>query len=107
MRCPSARSRLPNGERFQRGPVADGPTMTEWIGEASLTMWTPWCIVLNHRFHLGRASLSRPLYEVIRRSDEHFDPGRRQAHVRRARLLLLARHSFVEEEWRAIEVEPS
>src|ERR1019366_9610265 len=81
--------------------------MTKWIGNASLTMWPPWRIVLSYRFHIGRASLCSPFYEVIGRIDENLDPGRRQAHVRRARLLILTRHSFVEKERRVIEVEPS
>ena len=81
--------------------------MTKWIGKASLTMQPPRRIVLSYRFHIGRASLCSPFYEVIGRIDEDFDPGRRQAHVRRARLLILTRHSFVEIERRAIKVEPS
>ena len=89
-RRPSARPRLLPGEPFQRGPIAHGPTMTKWIGKASLTMQPPRRIVLSYRFHIGRASLSIPFYEVIGRIDEDFDPGRRQAHVRRARLL----HSY-------------
>jgi hypothetical protein len=105
-RRPSARPRLLPGEPFQRGPIAHGPTMTKWIGKASLTMQPPRRIVLSYRFHIGRASLCSPFYEVIGRIDEDFDPGRRQAHVRRARLLILTRHSFVEKEWRAIEVKP-
>jgi hypothetical protein len=102
----SARPRLLPGEPFQRGPIAHGPTMTKWIGKASLTMQPPRRIVLSCRFHIGRASLCSPFYEVIGHIDEDFDPGRRQAHVRRARLLTLTRHSFVEKEWRAFEVKP-
>src|ERR1035438_10172247 len=106
-RRPSARPRLLPGEPFQRGPIAHGPTMTKWIGKASLTMRSPRRIVLSYRFHIGRTSLCSPFYEVIGRIDEDLDPGRRQAPVRRARLLILTRHSFVEEERRAIEVKPS
>jgi hypothetical protein len=105
-RRPSARPRLLPGEPFQRGPIAHGPTMTKWIGKASLTMQPPRRIVLSYRFHIGRASSCSPLYDVIGRIDEDFDPGRRQAHVRRARLPILTRHSFVEKEWGAIEVKP-
>ena len=72
--------------------------MTKWIGKASLTMRSPRRIVLSYRFHIGRTSVCSPFYEVIGRIDEDLDPGRRQAHVRRARLLILTRHSFVEEE---------
>jgi hypothetical protein len=81
--------------------------MTKRIGKASLTMRPPWRIVLSYRFHIGRASVCSPFYEVIGRIDENLDPGGRQAHVRRARLLILTRHSLVEEERRAIEVKPS
>lgn len=76
--------------------------MTKWIGEASLTMQPPRRIVLSCWFHIGRAGLGGSLDEVIGRTDEDFDPGRRQAHVRRAGLLILTWHSFVEKEWRAI-----
>src|ERR1035438_145003 len=44
-RRPSARPRLLPGEPFQRGPIAHGPTMTKWIGKASLTMRSPRRIV--------------------------------------------------------------
>lgn len=81
--------------------------MSKWIGEASLTMRSPWRIVLSYRFYIGRASLCSPFYEVIGCIDEDLDPGRRQAHVRRARLLIPTRHTFVDKERRAIEVKPS
>jgi len=81
--------------------------MTKWIGKASLTMRSPRRIVLSYRFHIGCTSLCSPFYEVIGRIDEDLDPGRRQAHLPRARLLSLTRHSFVEKERRAIEVKPS
>jgi hypothetical protein len=103
----SARPRLLRpGEPFQWAPIAHGPTMTKWIGKASLTMQPPRRMVLSCGFHVGRASLCSLFYEVIGGIDEDFDPGRRQAHVRRARLLILTRHGFVEKEWRAIEVKP-
>jgi len=63
-------------------------------------------IVLSYQFHIGRASLCSPFYEVIGRIDEDFDLGRRQARVHRARLVIHTWHSFVEKEWRAIEVRP-
>ncbi len=81
--------------------------MTKWIGKASLTMQSPRRIMLRPRFHIDRASLCSPFYEGVGRIDEDFDPGRRQAHVGRARLLILTRHSFVQKEGRAIEVKPS
>jgi hypothetical protein len=81
--------------------------MTKWIGKASLAMQPPWRVVLSDRFHICRASLCSPFYEVIGRVDEDFDTGRRQAHLRRARLLILTRHSLVEKERRAIQVKPS
>jgi len=81
--------------------------MTKWIGKASLTMRPPWRVVLAYRFHVGRASLCSPFDEVIGRIDENLDPGGRQAHGSRARLLILTRHGFVEEERRATEVKPS
>ena len=62
--------------------------MTKWIGKASLTMRPPWRIVFSCGFHVGRASSCSPFYEVIGGIDEDLDPGRCQAHVRRARLLI-------------------
>ena len=81
--------------------------MTKWIGEASLTVRPPRRVVRADRFHVGRASLCSPFDEVIGRIDENLDPGGRQAHGSRARLLILTRHGFVEEERRATEVKPS
>jgi hypothetical protein len=57
------RQRQLPGEPFQRGSIAHGPAMTEWIGKASLAMRPPWNIVVRHRLHIGRAGLSNSLYE--------------------------------------------
>lgn len=84
-------------DTLERGPVAHRPTVTKRIGEASLTVRPPRCVVLTHRFHVGRASLCSPFYEVIGCSDEHFDPGGRQAHRCRTLLLGLAGHGSVDE----------
>ena len=37
------------------------------------SMRPPWRLVLSYRFHIGRASLCSPFYEVIRRIDEDLD----------------------------------
>jgi hypothetical protein len=42
---------------------------------------------------------------VFGRIEEDLDAGGRHAHIRRARLLLLARHGFVEKEWCAAKVK--
>jgi hypothetical protein len=80
--------------------------MTEWIRKASLAMRPPWSIVVRYRFHIGRSGLGSPFYEIVGRIDENLDPGGGQAHVCRARLLLLSRHSFMEKERRTVEVKP-
>jgi hypothetical protein len=72
--------------------------MSERIGKASLTMHPPRRVVIGKPFHVGRPSLSSPFDEYVGRIDENLDPGGRQAHICRARLLLLTRHSFVEKE---------
>jgi hypothetical protein len=41
--------------------------MTERIGKASLTMRPRWRIVLSCQFHIDRASLRSPFYQVARR----------------------------------------
>ena len=81
--------------------------MTKGIGETSLTMDTPWCVVVSCRIHIGRAGFHSALYELIGGSDENLDPSGCEAGLSRAQLLRLARHSFVEKEWRATELKPS
>ena len=81
--------------------------MTKWIGKASLTVRPPRRVVRADRFHVGRASLCSPFDEFIGFIHEHLDPGGRQSHRCRARLPILARHGFVDEERGATEVKPS
>lgn len=80
--------------------------MTERIGKAALTMWSPRRVVLSDRFHIDGSRLCSPCNEFIRRIDEDLDPRRRQTHGGRTRLLLLARHSLVQEERCAIQMKP-
>ena len=94
-------------EWFQWGPITHRPTMTKRIGKASLAMRPPRRIVQSCQFHIGRASLCGPFYQVIRRVDEYLDSSRGQPHVSGARLLVLARHGLMEKERRAIEVKAS
>ena len=80
--------------------------MTEGIGKTSLTVGTPWCVVVNCLFYLGRPGLRSPLYELIGSRDENLDPSCCEAGLRRTALLPLAWHSFVEKEWRSTELKP-
>lgn len=81
--------------------------MTKGIGETSLTMATPWCVVVSCLFHIGRPGLRSALYELIGSGDENLDPSGCEAGLCRAQLVPLTRHSFVEKEWRATELKPS
>src|SRR5918993_2555510 len=92
-------------EPFQRGSIAHRPTMTKGIGETSLTMDTPWCVVVSCLIHIGRAGFHSALYELVGSSDENLDPSGGEAGLARAQLLPLTRHSFVEKEWRATELK--
>ena len=81
--------------------------MTKGIGKTSLTMGTPWCVVVSGLFDIGRAGLHSARYELIGNSDEDLDPSGCEAGLSRAQLLPLTRHSFVEKEWRATQLKPS
>ena len=80
--------------------------MAKGIREPALTMGTTWCGVVSGLFHIGRPGLRSPLYELIGSGDENLDPSGCEAGFCRAHLLPFARHSFVQEEWRATELEP-
>ena len=68
--------------------------MTEGIGKTSLTMGTPWRVVVGGLFDIGRPGLHSPLYELIGSSDENFDPVVVKPASRAP--LLPYRHGFVE-----------
>lgn len=80
--------------------------MSKRIGEAALAMDSPRSFVIRGGFYRRCAGLAGVIDEAVWVIDEDLDPRGGQADVGRARLCLAAWYSLVNEERRAVDVEP-
>ena len=79
--------------------------MPERVREPSLAMSSPRSLVIDRRRYIRRAGFGGAIDEAARFLNEHFDPGRGQTNVGRARFVRLAGYGLVHEEWCAPHVK--
>ena len=80
--------------------------MSERISEAALAMSSPRGFVVRGGFYRCRAGLASVIDEAAWLINEDLDPRGGQTDVGRARLCLPAWYSLVNEERRAVDMEP-
>ena len=79
--------------------------MAEWIGEASLLVKPPRCLMIRGRLHVGGSGRPRTFDQRTGVIDKHLDPGRRHTDLGWAWLGRSAWHRVMQEERRATKMK--